>query len=253
MKTNKNLIMKISITFNRFIKIFSKNKPKEFKEDYITINYFENIIVDRATQTIEQKIQWSPQCIITQKYEIYDIVDSLLENSDPEKFFMETEGNPDNIIKNPNDICTYTITIDYKKGKQKILSGTFDKKALPKDFGVFAKNLKYFIDFYGDGEIINPNNYNKIIRRENEYIFCSVIFSDNGKSFYYLSDKDDISVCDLVVVPVGKNNIEKIGEVVNVEYFAEENVPFPLNKTKKIIRTCTDEDMKNLEKKVYGE
>ncbi len=249
MKNNKNQIMKISVDFHRLKKIIPN---KELKGDYITINYFENIIIDRTTQTIEQKIQWSPQCIITRKYEVYDIVDSLLENSDPKNFFMEIEGNPDDIIKTPNDLCIYTITIDYTKEKQKIISGTFDKKALPKDFGEFAKNLKYFIDFYGDGEIINPYNYNKILRRENEYIFCSVIFSKNGKNFYYISNEDDIEICDLVIVPVGKDNKEKIAEVVNVEYFSKETVPFPLNKTKKIIRRCNDEDMKKLEKEVYG-
>lgn len=31
-------------------------------------------------------------------------------------------------------------------------------------------------------------------------------------------------------------------EVVNIEYFSEENVPLPIEKTKRIIRKCTDED-----------
>ena len=32
-------------------------------------------------------------------------------------------------------------------------------------------------------------------------------------------------------------------KVVNIEYFSEENVPLPLEKTKRIIRKCKDEEL----------
>ena len=35
---------------------------------------------------------------------------------------------------------------------------------------------------------------------------------------------------------------EAVVEVVNIEYFSEENVPLPVEKTKQIIRKCKDED-----------
>jgi hypothetical protein len=41
---------------------------------------------------------------------------------------------------------------------------------------------------------------------------------------------------------VGKDNHEAVVEVVNIEYFSEENIPLPIEKTKKIIRKCKDED-----------
>lgn len=47
---------------------------------------------------------------------------------------------------------------------------------------------------------------------------------------------------DYVVVPVGKDNHHSVAEVVKVEYFAEEDVPLPLDRTKHIIRKCTDDD-----------
>lgn len=31
-------------------------------------------------------------------------------------------------------------------------------------------------------------------------------------------------------------------EVANIEYFSQENVPLPVDKTKRIIRKCTEED-----------
>ena len=47
---------------------------------------------------------------------------------------------------------------------------------------------------------------------------------------------------DFVLVPAGKDNHEAVVEVVKKEYFAEENVPLPMEKTKHIIRKCTDVD-----------
>ena len=55
-------------------------------------------------------------------------------------------------------------------------------------------------------------------------------------------DETESSVGDFVLVPAGKDNHEAVVEVVNIEYFGEENVPLPIEKTKRIIRKCTDED-----------
>ena len=62
------------------------------------------------------------------------------------------------------------------------------------------------------------------------------------KSYYYISDDDTIEVGDFVIVPAGKDNHEAVVEVVKKEYFAEENVPLPMEKTKHIIRKCTEDD-----------
>ena len=92
------------------------------------------------------------------------------------------------------------------------------------------------------GEVLDPSVYGKAKRRKSEYIFCSVTFDDGYKSYYYLTDDDSIEVGDFVLVPAGKDNHEAVVEVVNIEYFSEENVPLPIEKTKIIIRKCTDED-----------
>lgn len=97
--------------------------------------------------------------------------------------------------------------------------------------------------FYGMGEILDPAVYGKVKRRNRDYIYCSVEFNEGYKSYYYIADEDDISVGDYVIVPVGKDNHHSVAEVVDVEYFAEEDVPLSLERTKHIIRKCTDEDM----------
>ena len=55
-------------------------------------------------------------------------------------------------------------------------------------------------------------------------------------------DDDSIEVGDYVIVPAGKDNHEAVVEVVKKEYFAADEVPLPMEKTKHIIRKCTEDD-----------
>ncbi|TFE11541.1 O-acetyl-ADP-ribose deacetylase, partial [Ligilactobacillus salivarius] len=65
------------------------------------------------------------------------------------------------------------------------------------------------------------------------YIYCRVIFEENGKSYYYLTDDEEIKPLDLVVVPVGIDGREKIAQVIKVEKYTIHTVPYPLDKIKK--------------------
>lgn len=132
--------------------------------------------------------------------------------------------------------------VDYKNNPQRIIEGSYDKNGLPEDFADFAETVFDFIRFYGLGEILDPSVYGKVKRRITDYIYCSVVFDEGQKSYYYLTEDDSIEVGDFVLVPVGKDNHEAVVEVVNIEYFSEENIPLPIEKTKKIIRKCKDED-----------
>lgn len=146
------------------------------------------------------------------------------------------------MIETPNETKDYRITINYKKNSERVIEGSYDKNGLPDDFADLAETVFNFIRFYGVGEILDPLVYGKVKRRQSEYIFCSVIFDEGYKSYYYLTDDDSIEVGDFVLVPAGKDNYEAVVEVANIEYFNEENVPLPFEKTKRNIRKCTDDD-----------
>lgn len=161
---------------------------------------------------------------------------------DAEDLFGNIVGNPDDIIENPNETKDYKNAIDYKKTPQKVIAGSFDKNGLPDAFEEFADAVFDFIRFYGWGEILDPSVYGKVKRRTTDYIYCSVVFAEGQKSYYYLTEDDSIKIDDFVLVPVGKDNHEVVVEVVNIEYFSEDNVPLPIEKTKRIIRKCMDED-----------
>ena len=235
-------LYRIALDYHRVTKIKPQEVPEDATWEFVTWDYTEHLIIDRETETLEHIQNIGSGCKVSRKYEIEGGIESLLENFNAEDLFSHIEGNPDDVIDTPNETKDYKITIDYKKSPQRVIEGNYDKNGLPEDFADFAETLFEFIRFYGLGEVLDPSVYGKAKRRKSEYIFCSVTFDDGYKSYYYLTDDDSIEVGDFVLVPAGKDNHEAVVEVVNIEYFSEENVPLPIEKTKRIIRKCTDED-----------
>lgn len=237
-----DIITKIRLDYHRVTKIKPGEKPEDATWEFVNWDYTEHLIIDRATETLEHIQNIGTGCKISRKYEVDGGIESLLENFDAKDLFSHIEGNPVDVIETPNETKDYKITINYKKNPQRVIEGSYDKNGLPDDFADFAETVFNFIRFYGLGEILDPSVYGKVKRRQSEYIFCSVTFDEGYKSYYYLTDDDGIEVGDFVIVPAGKDNHEAVVEVVNIEYFTEENVPLPVDKTKCIIRKCTEED-----------
>lgn len=235
-------ITRIQVDYHRVTKIIPREIPDDVSWDHVTWDYSERLVIDSAAQTLEHIAHIGTGCHVSDKIEIEEGVNALLENFEADSFFRHTVGNPDDVIETPDETKDYIITIDYKKSPQRIINGSFDKKGLPDDFAVFAEIVCEFIQFYNAGEMFNPSIYGKARRRSKEYIFCSVEFDGGNKSYYYITDDDSIEIGDYVVIPAGKDDHHAVVEVVNIEYFTEDDAPLPLNKTKRIIRKCTDDD-----------
>lgn len=234
-------VNKITIEYNRVTKI----KPKELiskSEEYVTWDYKESLTIDRKTETIEHIQNIGSGCIVSRKFQVQGGVEALLDDLDGDSLFEYIEGNPPDVVENPGEIKGYKITIDLEKDGQRIIIGTFDKKGLPKDWEDFAETVLDFMLFYGLGEILDPSIYNFIKRRKSEYIYCSVTFDGSYKTYYYLTDDDSIEVGDLVMVSAGIDDHLAMVKVVKIEYFKEGDVPFPMNKIKKIVRKAADVD-----------
>ncbi|MFQ9703195.1 MAG: hypothetical protein ACLR0U_15565 [Enterocloster clostridioformis] len=71
---------------------------------------------------------------------------------DVDVLFGHIEGNPVDVVDDPNEIRDYTIKVITKKGKEKIIRGTYDKKGLPDGWEVFIDSVFEFMAFYGWGE-----------------------------------------------------------------------------------------------------
>lgn len=237
-----DVINKITLDYHRLTKIRPGQKSEDVKYEFLTWDYTEHLIIDRESETLEHIQNIGTAYKVSRKYEIEDGIESLLDNFEAEDFFTYIEGNSDDVVDTLNETKDYTITIEYKKSPSRIIHGSYDKNGLPKDFAGFAEIVLDFMCFYGLGEILDPSVYGKVKRRNSEYIFCSVTFEEGYKSYYYLTEDDSIEIGDFVIVPVGKDNHETVVEVVNIEYFSEEKVPLPIEKTKRIIRKCVNKD-----------
>lgn len=234
-KVASDIITRIIIDYHRVTKINPAERNLCRTYDSVVWDYTERLIIDRESNTLEHIRDIGTGCKVTRKYEVEDGIESLLENFEVDELFNEVEGNPEDVVENPNETRDYEITINYKWNSPRIVSGTFDKRGLPKGYENFIEEVLEFMMFYGMGEIFNASLYNKIKRRKNEYIFCSVEFDGGHKSYYYLTEDDTINVGDYVVVPVGKDNHESVAEVVKIEYFEENEAPYSVDRIKRII------------------
>lgn len=66
------------------------------------------------------------------------------------------------------------------------------------------------------------------------YIYCGVRFSN--RIYHYRTNDETIQVGDSVIVPAGWEKEEKLAKVVSVGKYARIAVPFPVEKTKFILR-----------------
>ncbi len=247
-QANADRIEKIAIDYRRVTKI----KPKEpFNADieYVTWDYSEHLTIERESETLEHIRNVGTGCKISRKYQVEDGVTAFLDDHYSSDFLSRIKGNSPDAIDDPMETKDYTITIDMLYGGQRVISGSFDKNGLPEDFPDLAEEIMNFMCFYGMGEILNPSVYGKAKRNNSDYIFCSVEFEKGGKSYYYLTDDDTLKIGDTVLVPTGKVNRTAIVEIINIEYFSEDNTPFPLAKVKRIIRKCTYDDFDTPENK----
>lgn len=235
--TKLDVIERVCIDYCRV----TKTDPERFLND-ASWDYTERMVIDRTTDSIEHIRNIGNGCKISRKYEVAGKIGSLLDRFDADDFFSYIPGDPDDVIATPDETGEYKITVDFKKRPQKILSGSYDKNGLPEDFPAFAKTVFDFIRVYGFGEILDPFVYGKAKRRKSEYIYCSIVFENGYKSYYYITDDDTIEIGDLVIVPAGKNNHHAVVEVIDIEYFTAEDAPFPVEKTKHIIRKYTGID-----------
>ena len=77
--------------------------------------------------------------------------------------------------------------------------------------------------------------------KPDQLIYCSVSFSKDGYTYYYRTEDGNLETGDKVVVPVGPDRFERVGVVEEIEYFFPHEVPYPIEKTKFILRKWNNE------------
>ncbi len=235
---NPDAVTRIEVKYHRNTKIKPGVVPEGVTWEFVTWDYNEAIIIDRQSETLEHIREIGTGCKITNTYYVQEGVQSLLDDIDVDAF-SEIVGNPPDTVDNPLEVMEYSISVFTRHGGERIVTGSFDKNGLPADWPDFIDNIFEFIRFYGLGEIFDEGIYGKAKRRLSDYTFCNVEFEEGGRTYCYLADSDEYSVGDLVVVPAGRDNHEAVARIESIEYHPAEEAPFPIEKTKRIIRKHT--------------
>jgi hypothetical protein len=89
------------------------------------------------------------------------------------------------------------------------------------------------------GEIVGLSGFMHAMR-VGEVKYCGVEFSEGGKIYHYRTADLRIAVGDNVIVPAGDNNYEREAVVKTVEFCRWDDTPYPLEKTKQILRKADD-------------
>ena len=181
------------------------------------------------------------RCKITKTYHVEGGINSLLDSLDMYVFADFPTKIPD-AVEDPLDSRNYEISIFTKLGESRVYTGAFDSNGLPLNWVQFIEYIYDFMQFYEPGELFDPEIYKKPRRRKSDLIFCSVEFEDYGRTYCYLADSDDYSVGDKVVVPAGPDDVESVVTIKSIEYRQSEDAPYPVEKTKHILRKYTEDN-----------
>jgi hypothetical protein len=236
-------IEKVTIDYQRITQGEPGKSTINPADDYLTASCSERIILDRAAETLVYFQKIGSVCQVSRTYHVNRVISAFLNARYSTDLFSSIQGDPPDVVSDSNDSKDYTITVEYLYGKPRTISGSFDKNGLPEDFPIWAEDIQDIMDYYGRGEIVRPSIYGKVKRRSGDHIFCSVVFGGGGKSYYYRTEDDTLQIGDSVLVPVKSAGETAVAEIIKIEYFAEEELPLPLERMKVIIRRCTDEDI----------
>ncbi len=78
------------------------------------------------------------------------------------------------------------------------------------------------------------------------YTYCGVLIPFSSRPYSFRTDDNSIKIGDTVIVPVGENEKEMKGRVVSIGQYLRLSAPYPVEKTKLIIRKA-EEESKNRE------
>jgi len=197
-------------------------------------NYSESWQLDHEKEQLIIKQNVGTNCAVTHQYDVQSGMDWVFRSvqwclesndwNDTEKFDDDTGAR------------FFDLTAEYYNGTIVHHQGIYNRVGMPEALWIdLIDTIHNFIRFYGYGEMLDKGYFLRA-RKPDEIKYCSVSFYDGGDTYYYQTDDDTIEIGDSVIIPVGATNAESIGIVEEIDFFLSEDVPFPLEKTKSIIR-----------------
>lgn len=190
--------------------------------------YEERLVVDRKSETLTYKINIGTECIVTHEYHVNLGIPKLLDDCGEIAASFDVTGEK----LCDKEAASLKLTLTRHRDDDAVFVYGGENRALPEGWGEFVNEIIEFISFYdGFAGLLDTN----VLKRGEEYIYCSVEFPPVSKSYYYRTEDDSLKVGDMVIVPVGNDGDEEVAFIRAIEHFPEDRLPFPLAKTKRII------------------
>ena len=233
-------IMRFSVDYHRVSK-FAAPAPLNQTNEFVTWDYTEQLIIDRATQTLEHVQNIGSGCQVKRQLHVEGGIDSLLDGID-EYALDPAEDKPADAVVDTRNATDYRVSIVYRRRPEIRIAGIYAKDTLPLEWSSIMDDITEFIRFYGMGEILDSAIYEKALRRQGDLVFVNVQFDEFGKTYCYLTEDEMIREGDRVVVPVGDEGKTTTAVVESVAYMPKEKAPIPLERIKSVIRKCSDDE-----------
>jgi len=222
---NPDRIEHFEMNYTRFV-------PIEGEEDK---RYEEIFTADRAMGVVMYQKLMDPGCTTSFQIDNKAIVRRFLDFL-TEDLPVLYDGNLDEAER------TVEIITERRDGLRDVVAMPYTRTALPEAWPEVIRLIHHLFEFMGPfGDLINHFAYD-MGRRPGEYIYPSVSF-DGESTYWYRTEDESIEAGMYVIVPVGPENIPALGRVLDISYFLPENVPYPLDETKIIMRPALPEEI----------
>jgi ADP-ribosylglycohydrolase len=166
-----------------------------------------------------------------------DVIEQILEETEKA---LATEGWLETDEKSPYGNYSYTLIAVYSDETKVQRHGIYDRVHIPEEsWKKVISTIRGFLGLFMFGEIVGLSGFMNAMR-VGEVKYCGVEFSEGGNIYHYRTTDLRIAVGDCVIVPAGDNNYAREAIVKTVEFCRWDDTPYPLEKTKQILRKADD-------------
>lgn len=242
------LSMAIRNSLNRAdLMVFDGNSHEDFV-DKMEIKYAENdgyqekITLNRQKDTLTYLRKFSPEVKVSTTYTLKNDISKFLDNLNPIDFTNTIPGLPENALPDNGKLGHFQCKIIRRQLEPIKISGDYERYCLPENWSSLMDFLSEVTNVSSTGKLLDRDYYTRTRRCKDDLIYLTVSFAPDSKKYNYLTGDDSIEIGDWVEVPVGRDNRKQQVLVVGKNYYNKDDVPYPLNKIKRVIRKIVDDE-----------
>lgn len=241
------MAMEIRDSLNRAdLMVLDGNGREDFIEKFVVDyeeqdNYHEQLVLTRVPNTVTYCRRLIDGPTITTTFQWPESEMPLLDSLNPVDFTTTIPGVPANATDDNGQLGHFTCTITRRILPLASFSGDYERYRLPAPWANLMHSIEDLLDIPTTGALLSSSYYTRKRRCLDEVIYIGVKFFEDGREYNYLTDDDSIQPGDRVLVPVGGDDSEQELTVISKHYYKRGEVPYPLDKVKRVIRKIDKE------------